>query len=152
MEEDHTWDNQGTVSEGNQLDSNISAKISEADFNMGWVDTGLEGVRNKIRPIISANKGNQKLKPKRGSVLLKGKEPLNVVKRPKKGTWTREVKQRPNSNSSPSLAIELGGKRKAEDSNRGVTEVVVQEKKKKVTKKNEDIRAAEVAGQLRQDQ
>ena len=43
-------------------------------------------------------------------------------------------------------------KRKAEASNRGVTEVVVQEKKKKVTEKNEDTRAAEVARQARRDQ
>ena len=152
MEEDHTWDNQMTVSKGNPLDRNIGAKQSEADFNMGWVDMGLKGVSNKIRPIINGNKGNQKLKPKSGSVLLKGKEPFNVVKRPKKGTWTREVKQRPNCNSSPTLAVEIGVKRKAEASNRGVTEVVVQEKMKKVTEKNEDTRAAEVARQARRDQ
>ena len=71
MEEDHTWDNQMTVSKGNPLDRNIGAKQSEADFNMGWVDMGLKGVSNKIRPIINGNKGNQKLKPKSGSVLLR---------------------------------------------------------------------------------
>ena len=38
MEEDHTWDNQMTVSKGNPLDRNIGAKQSEADFNMGWVE------------------------------------------------------------------------------------------------------------------
>lgn len=74
------------------------------------------------------------------------------LKRPKKGTWTREVKQRPNCNSSPTLAVEIGVKRKAEASNRGVTEVVVPEKMKKVTEKNEDTRAAEVARQARRDQ
>ena len=110
MEEDHTWDNQLTVSKGDTLDSNIGAKISKVDFNMGWVDTGLKGGSNKVKPILSGNKENHKLKPNSGSVLQKGKEPFNGDKRPKKGMWTREVTQRPNCNESPTLNVEIGVK------------------------------------------
>ena len=142
MEEDHTWDNQLLASKGDVLDSKCGAKTFIPDFKMGWMETGLKGESNKLRPMLNGSKGNKKLKPKSGSVLQNRKEP-------KKGKWTREVTQRPNCNVSPTMDIEIGVKRKAEASNRDVPEEVVQEKKKKLTGKNEDTEVAEVAGQPR---
>ncbi|KAK9998737.1 hypothetical protein SO802_018340 [Lithocarpus litseifolius] len=129
----------------NQIDSSFNlidievsksnAMIIGAEFNMGWDDTGLKGVKNKNRPNKCGNKGKQQIRPIIGPEGIRSGESNKVAAGLSEGTWERRVTRSPCTNEDPPLGVEIGLKRKLKGFNKDVVDVKTHEKEEEALEK-----------------
>lgn len=101
MEDDYVWENQTWNLNGKLLDTKVGGMNNKVEFRMGWIETGLVGVKDKKKPNKSGSKGKPKLRPISGPMLAQNKVVNKGVMGLSEGTW--KISQSPCTNACTPL-------------------------------------------------